>query len=33
LGPIRDAGEFDELSARLHAIGVPGSRLVVSRMP
>lgn len=33
LGPIRDAGEFDELSARLHAIGVPGSRLVVDHTP
>ena len=33
LGPIRDAGEFDELSARLLAIGVGGSRLVVDRMP
>lgn len=29
LGPIRDAGEFDALSARLLAIGVGGSRLVV----
>jgi cell division septation protein DedD len=33
LGPIRDAGEFDALSARLLAIGVPGSRLVVDRTP
>jgi rare lipoprotein A len=33
LGPVRDAGEFDALSARLLAIGVPGSRLVVERAP
>jgi len=32
LGPIRDAGEFDELSARLLAIGVGGSRLVVEHV-
>jgi len=29
LGPIRDSQEFDELSARLRDIGVPGARLVV----
>jgi rare lipoprotein A len=33
LGPIRDAGEFDDLSARLRAIGVSGSQLVVDRSP
>jgi rare lipoprotein A len=33
LGPIRDAVEFDDLRARLLAIGVPGSRLVVDRVP
>ena len=33
LGPIHDAGEFDEVSARLLAIGVGGSRLVVDRTP
>jgi len=33
LGPIRDAGEFDLLSARLLAIGVAGSRLVVDGTP
>lgn len=33
LGPIRDSGEFDAVSARLLAIGVPGSRLVVDRAP
>jgi rare lipoprotein A len=32
LGPIRDAGEFDALSARLLAIGVGGSRLVVDHV-
>jgi hypothetical protein len=33
LGPIRDSSEFDDLSARLLAIGVGGSRLVVDRTP
>jgi rare lipoprotein A len=33
LGPIADSGEFDQLSARLRAIGVSGSRLVVDRVP
>jgi rare lipoprotein A len=33
LGPIRDPGEFDDLSARLRAIGVSGSQLVVDRSP
>lgn len=33
LGPIADSGEFDEVSARLRAIGVSGSRLVVDRLP
>lgn len=32
LGPIRDAAEFDRLDARLRAIGVSGSRLVVDRV-
>jgi rare lipoprotein A len=33
LGPIRDSFEFDELSARLRAIGVAGPQLVVDRGP
>ena len=33
LGPIHDAVEFDVLSARLLAIGVAGSRLVVEGTP
>jgi len=33
LGPIRDAGEFDVVNARLRAIGVSGSQLVVDRAP
>lgn len=33
LGPVRDSVEFDELSARLRAMGVSGSRLVVARVP
>jgi rare lipoprotein A len=33
LGPIHDAGEFDAVSARLLAIGVAGSRLVVDSTP
>lgn len=33
LGPIRDSVEFDELNARLRAIGVSGSQLVVDRGP
>jgi rare lipoprotein A len=33
LGPIRDSQEFDQLSARLRAIGVSGSRLVVDNTP
>jgi rare lipoprotein A len=33
LGPIRDSQEFDQLSARLRAIGVSGSRLVVDNSP
>jgi rare lipoprotein A len=33
LGPIRDSVEFDDLSARLRAIGVSGSQLVVDRAP
>ena len=33
LGPIRDSQEFDQLSARLRAIGVSGSRLVVDATP
>ena len=33
LGPIRDSYEFDDLSARLLAIGVGGSRLVVDSTP
>jgi rare lipoprotein A len=33
LGPIADSGEFDAVSARLRAIGVSGSRLVVDRLP
>jgi hypothetical protein len=33
LGPIRDAGEFDQLNARLRAIGVSGSQLVVDSVP
>ncbi len=32
LGPIRDSAEYDRLDARLRAIGVSGSRLVVDRM-
>jgi rare lipoprotein A len=31
LGPIRDANEFDQLSARLRGIGVGDARLVVGR--
>lgn len=33
LGPIRDSVEFDQVDARLRAIGVAGSRLVVDRAP
>jgi rare lipoprotein A len=33
LGPIADSVEFDQVSARLRAIGVSGSRLVVNRAP
>ncbi len=33
LGPVRDSVEFDLLDARLRAIGVSGSRLVVSNEP
>jgi rare lipoprotein A len=33
LGPIRDSFEFDQLNARLRAIGVSGSQLVVDRGP
>jgi hypothetical protein len=33
LGPIASAGEFDQLNARLRAIGVSGSQLVVDRGP
>jgi len=33
LGPIRDSQEFDALNARLRAIGVSGSRLVVDNVP
>jgi rare lipoprotein A len=33
LGPIRDSQEFDELNARLRAIGVSGSTLVVDSTP
>lgn len=33
LGPIRDSEEFDVLNARLRAIGVSGSRLVVDDTP
>jgi rare lipoprotein A len=33
LGPIRDSQEFDALNARLRAIGVSGSRLVVDNTP
>jgi rare lipoprotein A len=33
LGPIADSGEFDQLTARLRAIGMSGSRLVVDRGP
>ncbi|HEY9182437.1 MAG TPA: septal ring lytic transglycosylase RlpA family protein [Gammaproteobacteria bacterium] len=33
LGPIRDSQEFDALNARLRAIGVSGSRLVVDTAP
>jgi rare lipoprotein A len=33
LGPIRDSQEFDQLNARLRAIGVSGSRLVVENTP
>jgi rare lipoprotein A len=32
LGPIADSGEFDQVNARLRAIGVSGSRLVVDRV-
>ena len=33
LGPVRDSVEFDALDARLRAIGVSGSRLVVDNGP
>jgi rare lipoprotein A len=33
LGPVRDSVEFDALDARLRAIGVSGSRLVVDNAP
>jgi rare lipoprotein A len=33
LGPIRDSTEFDEVNARLRAVGVSGSQLVVDRGP
>ena len=33
LGPIQDSVEFDALNARLRAIGVSGSQLVVDRAP
>ncbi len=33
LGPVRDSIEFDALDARLRAIGVSGSRLVVDNAP
>jgi rare lipoprotein A len=33
LGPIADSVEFDQVSARLRAIGVSGSRLVTNRTP
>ena len=33
LGPIQDSQEFDALNARLRAIGVSGSRLVVDNTP
>jgi rare lipoprotein A len=33
LGPIADSIEFDQVSARLRAIGVSGSRLVTNRTP
>ncbi len=33
LGPVRDSIEFDALDARLRAIGVAGSRLVVDATP
>jgi rare lipoprotein A len=33
LGPVRDSVEFDALDARLRAIGVSGSRLVVDNRP
>ena len=33
LGPVRDSVEFDALDARLRAIGVSGSRLVVDNEP
>jgi len=33
LGPVRDSVEFDEIDARLRAIGVAGARLVVDRAP
>ena len=33
LGPVRDSVEFDQIDARLRAIGVAGARLVVDRAP
>jgi rare lipoprotein A len=33
LGPITDSLEFDQLTARLRAIGVSGSRLVTASVP
>lgn len=33
MGPIADSAEFDSLNARLRAVGVAGSRLVVERVP
>jgi rare lipoprotein A len=33
LGPVADSLEFDQLTARLRAIGVSGSRLVTASVP